>query len=136
MSMANSIMVNLSITSKSYQFVGNKYRASEFLKKQRNNVSCFLIHCSKKMNNKHSQVFLKISVPNLQKKSLKMKLQVNEFQAEGLHSNYCSYFQTNLLCFNKVFLMSVSFTEQLFLEKTLYRCFLHNDHLPCFQELL
>ena len=37
MSMANSIMVNLSITIKSYQLVENKYRASDdFLKKQRN----------------------------------------------------------------------------------------------------
>ena len=33
---ANSIMVNLSITIKSNQFIGNKYRASNFLKKQRN----------------------------------------------------------------------------------------------------
>ena len=30
---ANSIMVNLSITIKSNQFVGNKYRVSGFLKK-------------------------------------------------------------------------------------------------------
>ena len=36
MSMVNSIMVNLSITIKSYQLVGNNYRASGFLKKQRN----------------------------------------------------------------------------------------------------
>ena len=32
----NSIMVNLSITIKSNQFVGIKYRASDFLKKQKN----------------------------------------------------------------------------------------------------
>ena len=39
----NSIMVNLSITIKSNQFVGNKYRASDFLKKQRNKESTFLV---------------------------------------------------------------------------------------------
>ena len=43
MSMANSIMVNLSITIKRNQFVGNKYRASDFLKKQRNEESKFLL---------------------------------------------------------------------------------------------
>ena len=35
MSMANSIMVNLSITIESNLFLGNKYRASDFLKKQK-----------------------------------------------------------------------------------------------------
>ena len=39
----NSIMVNLSITIKSNQFVGNKYRAPDFLKKQRNKESTFLV---------------------------------------------------------------------------------------------
>ena len=43
MSMANSIMVNLSITVKCYQFVGNKYRASDFFKKQRNKESKLLL---------------------------------------------------------------------------------------------
>ena len=43
MSMANSIMLNLSITIKSYQFVGSKYRASNFLKKQRNEDSKLLL---------------------------------------------------------------------------------------------
>ena len=42
-SMANSIMVNLSITIKSNQFVGKKYRVSDFLKKQRNKESKFLV---------------------------------------------------------------------------------------------
>ena len=40
---ANSIMVNLLITIKSNQFVENKYRASDFLKKQRNKESKFLL---------------------------------------------------------------------------------------------
>ena len=41
-------MVNLSITTKSNQFVGNKYRASNFLKEQINRVDSCLTHCSKK----------------------------------------------------------------------------------------
>ena len=32
-----------------------------------------------------------------------------------------------------MFLMSIRSTEQLFLERPLYRCFLHNDHLLYFQ---
>ena len=48
---------------KSNQFVGKKYRASDFLKKQRNKESKFLLETlqskrKKKVNNKHSQVFL------------------------------------------------------------------------------
>ena len=39
---ANSIMVNLSIAIKSNQFVEITYRASDFLKKQRNKESKFL----------------------------------------------------------------------------------------------
>ena len=35
--------------------------------------------------------------------------------------------------FGKVYLMSIRFVEQLLLERPLYRCFLHNDHLPYFQ---
>ena len=42
MSMTNSVMVNLSIFSKSNQFVGKNYRASDFLK-QRNKESKFLL---------------------------------------------------------------------------------------------
>ena len=43
----NSIMVNLSITMKSNQFIGN--RASDFLKKQRKKrVNSWLTYCSKK----------------------------------------------------------------------------------------
>ena len=55
---ANSIMVNLLITMKSNQFVGNKYKASDFLKKQsKKRLRSWLIYCiKKKLNNKHSQV--------------------------------------------------------------------------------
>ena len=72
-------MANLSFGTKSNQFVGKKYRASDFLKKQRNKESKFLLDTlqskeikkerkkerKKEMNNKHSQVFLKIGVPNI-----------------------------------------------------------------------
>ena len=33
----------------------------------------------------------------------------------------------------KYFSMSIRSTKQLFLERPLYRCFLHNDHLPYFE---
>ena len=36
-------------------------------------------------------------------------------------------------CFDEVFLMAVVSTEQLFIERPLYRRFLHNDHLSYFQ---
>ena len=42
MSMANSVIVNLSIISKSNQFVENKYKESDFLK-QRNKESKLLL---------------------------------------------------------------------------------------------
>ena len=54
---------------KSTQFVGIKYRASDFLKKQRNKKSKFLLDTlqskEEKKNNKHSQLFLKVAVPNV-----------------------------------------------------------------------
>ena len=70
MSMVSSITVNLSIHTESNQFVTSKYRASDFLKKQRNKESKFLFDTLQsqiilKMNNKHSQVFLKIGVSNV-----------------------------------------------------------------------
>ena len=43
MSMANSFMVNLSVAIESNLFIGSKYRASNYLKKQRNKVSKFLL---------------------------------------------------------------------------------------------
>ena len=55
----------------STQFVGNKYRTSDLLKKQRSNESIFLLDTLqsktkiKKMNNKYSQLFLKVIVPNV-----------------------------------------------------------------------
>ena len=36
-------------------------------------------------------------------------------------------------CFDEVFLMALVSTEQLFIERPLYRRFLHNDHLSYFQ---
>ena len=49
MSMVNSTVMNLSITIESNLFVGNKYMASDFLKKQRKKRgNSRLTHCSKK----------------------------------------------------------------------------------------
>ena len=50
MSLANSIMVNLSIIIKGNQFVGNKYGASDVLKKQRNKESKFLLDTLQEKN--------------------------------------------------------------------------------------
>ena len=59
---------------KSTQFVGNKDRASDFLKKQRNKGSKFLLDTlqpkKKKKNEQHSPLFLKAAIPNVQKKIL------------------------------------------------------------------
>ena len=54
-----------------------------------------------------------------------MKLRV-KFRNEGLHRTYCRYFRTSC-CFDEVFLMALTSTEQLFIERPLYRRFLHND---------
>ena len=43
-----------------------------------------------------------------------MKLQL-KFCAEDLHPTYCRYFQMNC-CFDVVFLMALTFTEQLYIE--------------------
>ena len=63
------LLANLSITVRSNPFVRKKkkYRASEFMKKQRNKKSKFF-------NNRHPEVFLKTDVSNVQKKSWRMKL--------------------------------------------------------------
>ena len=37
-----------------------------------------------------------------------------------------------ICCFDEVFLMALTSTEQLFIERPLYRLFLHNDRLPYF----
>ena len=49
-SMENSVMVNLSITIISNQFVRNKYGAHDFLKKQRNKESKFLLDTLQQKN--------------------------------------------------------------------------------------
>ena len=38
-----------------------------------------------------------------------------------------------ICCFDEVFLMALTSTEQLFIERPLYRRFLHNDHSLYFQ---
>ena len=96
--MVNSTVVNLSITIESNLFVGNKYRAWFFeeTKKKREEILAWHIGV-KKMNNKHSQVFVKIGAPNVYKKSYKWNYGWNKFRAEDLHRTYCKYFRTNLL---------------------------------------
>ena len=58
-----------------------------------------------------------------------------KFRAEDLHRTYCRYFRTSC-CFDEVFLMALTSTEQLFIERPLYRRFLRTDHLPYFQWLI
>ena len=43
-----------------------------------------------------------------------------KFRAEDLHRTYCRYFRTNF-CFDEVFLMALTSTEQLSVEKPLHR---------------
>ena len=43
----------------------------------------------------------------------------------GIFEQFC--------CFEEVFLMALTSTEQLFIERPLHKCFLHNDRLPYFQ---
>ena len=59
-----------------------------------------------------------------------MKLRV-KFRAEDLHRTLGIF--ERICCFDEVFLMALTSTEQLFIERPLYRRFLHNDHLPYFQ---
>ena len=65
-SMANSILLK-SVTIKSDKFTGKKCRASDFLKKQRNKESKFLLDTlqskTQQKNKKHSQVFMKVDDP-------------------------------------------------------------------------
>ena len=77
---------------------------------------------SNDITNKHSQVLLVFS-------KIPRKWNYVKFRAEDLHRTYCRYFEW-ICCFNEVFLMALTFTEQLFIERLLYRRFLHNDHLP------
>ena len=43
----------------------------------------------------------------------------------GIFERFC--------CFDEVLLMALTSTEEVFIERPLYRCFLHNDHLPYVQ---
>ena len=50
------------------------------------------------------------------------KLRMKKVAAKDCHSTYCRYFLTTLpMIFNKVFSMSLRFTEQLVLETPLSR---------------
>ena len=72
------------------------------------------IAVKKKMNNKHSQVLL-VFRKNPRKWNYGTTLIV------GIFKRVC--------CFDEVFLMILTSTEQLFIERPLCRRFLHNEHL-------
>ena len=76
----------------------------------------------KKMNNKHSQVLL-VFRKNPRKWSFGWGSVLKTCTAliAGIFERIC--------CFDKVFSMALTFTEQLFIEIPLYRRFLHNIHL-------
>ena len=100
-----------------------KKQAVWFFEETKRVNSC-LIHCSqRKMNNKHSQVLLVF------------RKSPRKWNYEG-----SSVLKTcpalivdiseRIYCFNEVFLMALTSTEQLFIERLLHRRFLHNDYLP------
>ena len=76
----------------------------------------------KEMNKKHSQVFLKIGLPN--RKHYRENEATGKFQAEDLHHTYCRCFRINLLMFHFTYF------------RPWYKCFLHINNLPYFQLLL
>ena len=55
------------------------------------------------------------------------------FYSEYSETSASIFSNTFANVFSKVFLMSKRYTEQLFLERPLSRCFLHNDLLSYFQ---
>ena len=64
-------------------------------------------------------------------------LEKYEYGKAMFYSEYSDELRTSASIFSekfaKVFFMSIRSTEQLYLERPLHRCFLHNDHLPYFQ---
>ena len=92
------MLANLSITSKSNQL--QEKRAGAFIFEETKETK-FLTHCSQKKKKKKKlndtlSGGSETNVPNVQKRSWRMKLRV-KFQAEDLHRTYSRYFQTNLL---------------------------------------
>ena len=94
----------------------------------RNKESKFLLGTlqSKEMNNKHSQVLLVFRKnPRKWNYGRSSLLKTCTTLIAGISQRIC--------CFDEVFLMALTSTEQLFIERPLHRRFLHNDHLPFFQ---
>ena len=79
---------------------------------------------------KHSQVFLKIGAPN--EKILENETTCKVPSSRHAANIYSRYFRKNLLMFLAFSLILKVFdvTEQLFLERPLYKVFLLNYHLP------
>ena len=96
-----------------------------FLKKQKQQILASHI-AVKTMNNKHSQVLL-VSRKNPRKWNYEWSsvLKTSTALIVGIFERFC--------CFDEVFLMALISTEQLYMERPLYRHILHNDHLPDFQ---
>ena len=75
------------------------------------------------MNNKHSQVLLLF-----RKNATKWNYEWSSMLKT------CTTLIAGILeqigCFDEVFLMALNIHRTAIIERTLYRCFLHNDHLP------
>ena len=89
-------------------------------------VNSCLTRCSqKKMNNKHYHVLLVFRKnPRKWNYGWNSVLIICTALIAGIFEGIC--------CFNEVILMALTSTEQLFIERPLYRRFLHNDHLSFF----
>ena len=116
-----------SITIKSNQFAGKKYRSSDFW---RNKESKFLHDTlqSKKMNNKRSQVLLLLvfrKTPRRWNYGWRPVLKTCTALIVGIFEQ--------IFCFDELFLMALTSTEQRFIERPLYKRFLYIDHVPYFQ---
>ena len=123
-----------SVAIKSNQFAGKKYRPSDFLKKQREQILAWHI-AVKKMNNKHSQALL-IFRKNPRKWNYGWSSVLKTCTAliVGVFERIC--------CFEEVFLMALTSTEQPFIERPFYRRmitypsssnFCKKNSLPCYR---
>ena len=106
------LLVNLWITIKSNQ-LEEKVQAVWFFEETNRNKEN-MTHCSQKKRVKNTQVFLKTSVPN------------RKNPRKWNYGWICKYF-------NKAFLMALTPKEQLFISRSRYKRFFHNDNLLYFQ---
>ena len=117
-----------SITMKSNQLAEKKYWPSDFMKRQRGKILAWhnAVKKKKKMNHKHSQVLLVFGKsPRKLNYGWRSVLKTCTALIVGFFDWICS--------FDEAFVMSLTSTEQLFIERPLYRRFLHNHHWPYFQ---